>query len=503
MYGEGATGGVINILTHKKGIGQGGQVGARVGSYGQRETQATLGKEIGDWSLMASGFERHANNHRDNFKSNEQSMLLQGNWRKESNSINLRYASQTLTSGLPGGVNLSDFMNRSRLSYKPQDHGKTTAESWFVGLGGLVSGWNWVSELTHKRKNVESVYVVDGYATLNQTPTNRLGLRAWYKDQMGALESKTLLGFDDEIWTQNRNDGSRIEQKMQAIYGKYELSHRPSGLSGFMGARRTLANKNASSDPLVGITGGINDRNTSADGGLSWLMNQQSELYVYRGNSFRLANSDEYVCYYQCSSNPVNVLAPQKSQDTEVGYKFKTNRWQQTLRAYQHKLTNEIGLDITNFNNVNYDPTVHKGVEWDQMLQLNRQWSVKTQLASRDNRFVSGQYAGQKMPAPENSVQMQLTHAWNKDARLTWATTWFSAQKIVGDFAGTCAEKIPGFATHDVVYFRQMDQWQWTAGIKNLGDKNYYTLRTRCDATAKSVYPEAGRSFFVGGKYLF
>ena len=107
------------------------------------------------------------------------------------------------------------------------------------------------------------------------------------------------------------------------------------------------------------------------------------------------------------------------------------------------------------------------------------------------------------MPAPQESAQAQLTHSWDKNTRLTWSTTWFAAQKIPGDFAGTCANKIPGFATHDVFFFRQIDQWQWTAGVKNLTDKSYYTTRTRCDGTEKSIYPEAGRSFFVGGKYLF
>ena len=166
-------------------------------------------------------------------------------------------------------------------------------------------------------------------------------------------------------------------------------------------------------------------------------------------------------------------------------------------------MTNEIGLDASNFNNVNYDPTLHKGIEWDQIFNFNSQWMFKTQIAARDNRFISGQYAGQKMPAPENSAQLQVTHAWDKETRLTWSSTWFSSQKIPGDFDGTCSEKIPEFAVHDLLFFKQMDQWQWSAGIKNLGDKNYYTVRTRCNPTLKSFYPETGRSLFVGGKYLF
>ncbi len=502
MYGEGATGGVINIITHQKGIGPGGQLGFRVGNFGQRETQATVGQQVGDWALMASGFKRMSDNHRDNFRTDEQSVLLQGSWRKDQNKLTLRHASQVLNSGLPGGMTEADFLSRSRVSYKPSDNGKTLAESWLASLAGTTHSWNWVADWTHRRKTVESNYVADSYATKTTTPSDRWGLRAWQKGQLGAFSTQVVLGLDAESWKQTRLDESRIEQNMQAAYGKFELGHAPSGLTGFVGARRTLADKKAS----AGLDGGVLDRNTSADGGLSWVMSERSQAYVYRGNSFRLANADEYVCYPvygTCAANPVNTLAPQRSQDTELGYQFTTAQMRQAVRVYQHKLTHEIGLDQNNSSNINYDPTVHKGVEWDQSLRLNSNWSLKTQVASRDNRFVAGTFAGQTMPAPQESIQAQLTHAWNNNARLTWTTTWFSEQRIPGDFAGTCASKIPSFNTHDLFYFRQVAQWQWTAGVRNLTNENHYTVRTRCSPTSRSIYPEAGRSFFVGGKYLF
>ena len=45
----------------------------------------------------------------------------------------------------------------------------------------------------------------------------------------------------------------------------------------------------------------------------------------------------------------VTTLAPDK-----VLFKTKSDRLQETVRIYQHRLTNEIGLDASNFNNVNY-----------------------------------------------------------------------------------------------------------------------------------------------------
>jgi iron complex outermembrane receptor protein len=502
MYGEGATNGVINIITRRKGIGRGGQVGLGFGSFGLKEIQTTLGQEAGAWSLTASGFRRQSNNHRENFKTDEDSLFLQGNWQQDKMVMNFRFSQQNLHSGLPGGISVSDFMSRSPVSYKPDDYGKTNSESFSAHVASYRHNWNWIAEWTHRRKTVDSFYVLDGYSTSTKTPSDRVGLRSWTRGQLASFQSVTVLGLDAEAWEQIRSDHSRIEQNMHAVYGKYEISHSETGLSSFIGARRTLADKQASS----GLGGGVSQSNNSFETGISWVMNNTSQIYAYRGNSFRLANSDEYVCYPiygTCPASPINNLLPQRSQDLEFGYKFKTDQTQQTVRIYQHDLTNEIGLDITNFNNINYDPTRRKGVEWEQSHQFDSRWSIKTNVASRANRFIAGPYAGNKIPAPEDSVLFQLTHAWSKGARLTWSSHWFSAQRVSGDFSSSCSDKIPGFALHDIFYFNQIDAWQWSVGVKNVADKNYYTVRTRCNPTSRSVYPEVGRSFIMSGKYLF
>jgi outer membrane receptor protein involved in Fe transport len=37
----------------------------------------------------------------------------------------------------------------------------------------------------------------------------------------------------------------------------------------------------------------------------------------------------------------------------------------------------------------------------------------------------------------------------------------------------------------------------------NLADRSYYSVRTRCNANLKSIYPEAGRTYVLSAQYKF
>ena len=74
---------------------------------------------------------------------------------------------------------------------------------------------------------------------------------------------------------------------------------------------------------------------------------------------------------------------------------------------------------------------------------------------------------------------------------------WVSEQKIAGDFGNTCQDHIASYTLVNARFSQKINTWTLSAGVNNLLDKHYYNLRTRCDATKKSVYPEAGRTFLV------
>ncbi len=76
-------------------------------------------------------------------------------------------------------------------------------------------------------------------------------------------------------------------------------------------------------------------------------------------------------------------------------------------------------------------------------------------------------------------------------------TQWVSSQKISGDFGNTCQDDIASYALVNARYSQKINSWTLSAGVNNLFDKHYYNLRTRCDPTKKSIYPEVGRTFLV------
>jgi iron complex outermembrane receptor protein len=72
-----------------------------------------------------------------------------------------------------------------------------------------------------------------------------------------------------------------------------------------------------------------------------------------------------------------------------------------------------------------------------------------------------------------------------------------SSQRIAGDLDNTCTDRLGGFGQSRVRYAHQLGDWQWALTVNNVLDRQYVNYRTRCDATKRSVYPEAGRTWLL------
>jgi iron complex outermembrane recepter protein len=504
LYGEGATGGVINVIT-SKGTGEpGGVVSVGAGNLGTTDTRATLraGHGAMRYQLSANAFD--TDNQRNNFGNRERNLVGRATWAEAQSLLSVQLANQTATGGLPGGLTVSDFNQNPKKAYKPNDNGKTETNSILLNAETLVGDWHMATDLNRKLLQVESNYFADGYFSKNQTAFNRIGFRGWNEFHTSSLKHRVLLGLDNEQWEQiqaSNYDRASIEQKSDAAYSRYEVTSQSMGVQAFLGARRTLSERDASGDRA----GKLQVNNTSWEIGGAVKASDKAEVFARLGTSFRLANADEFSCStYYCPVNTVNMLKPQTSRDMETGYRREQawGRW--SVRFYQHDLTDEIGLAADNMSNINYDTTRRQGVEWDMSALMSASWTTGLQYANRRAIFRDGVYAGKDVPmVPQQTMTARSVHQLSATQTLMVAAQWMSEQRVTGDFDNTCTDKIPSYGLVNMRYSQKIDSWTLSAGFNNLFDKSYYNYRTRCDPTAKSVYPEAGRTFMVTAQNRF
>ncbi len=512
-HGEGATGGVINIVTSKGLAEPGGSVAFGVGSRQTREARASVRTGTGNWRHQLYGTVYDTDNHRDNYRARDRSVLARSTWSEGDSLFSAQLGLQDQRGGLPGGLTVDDFNSNPRQTLKPEDRGSNQTRNLLLSGEGTLAGWRLGFDLNHRESNADATYVADGYLSGADTAANRGGLKAWRSfDALGASH-RLLVGTDIERWTQDKlldwgvwgTSRIRVQQRSDAAYLRHEVEWRPQGIKVHAGVRRTVSEREASGDSL----GSLAVNNTSWELGAAMRLALGPEVYGRMGTSFRLANSDEFSCSgFTCPPNTLNMLRPQTSRDQELGLRQRTAQGQWALRVYRSSLVNEIGLSIIVPSafpyNTNYDPTLRQGVELEASGRLLPKLEAGVVAAARQSEFRQGDYAGKRIPMVANqSLTSRFTYQPFAGQQWVLLTQWVSDQRIGGDLDNSCSQTIPAYAVTNLRVSQKVADWTLSTQVTNLLDRHYYDYRTRCDPTKQSVYPQAGRSFMLSASRNF
>jgi len=504
LHGDGATAGVINVITQKGLVEPGGSVGVLAGSLGTREAKFSLHTGEGAWRFQVHGGRHETDNHRDNYARQENNGLARATWSQGTAQWSFQLGAQEYKGRLPGGLTVEDFHTNPHKTYYADDHGSGRSSNALISGEFSVQDWRVGVDLNQRWNNMESVYVRPSYTYTDASDSRakRLGLRTWREYRSEGIVQKLILGLDAENWSQNRNGGdSLLEQSSRALYARHETNFLAQGLSVYAGARRTQAQREISGS-AVGL---LDARNTSWELGATLRLSEASQVFARTGTSFRLATIDEFACYpypgYSCPTDP-NRLRPQTSRDHEVGYRQSQSWGKWTARYYRNDLNNEIGYDGS--ANVNFDPTRREGFEVESQHRLSSSVDAAVQAAHRKAIFRSGPNEGREVPmVPHDSLTARVSWRMSSTQRLILSGQWVAQQRVTGDWDNACTDKIPSYGVLNLRYNHQVDLWTYSLAVNNLTDHLYYNYRSRCSPTAKSVYPEAGRALYLSAQRRF
>jgi iron complex outermembrane recepter protein len=336
-------------------------------------------------------------------------------------------------------------------------------------------------------------YDVDGH---NQS------LRAMHNLGNAQLGNSLSLGFERAAWDREVLGafGSTASQRSRSFYIRDELTWKATGTRLSAGVRKETTQQDESGSALSPRTS-----NNAWELGVKQPLNASTSVYGRIGNSFRLANVDEF-----SFTAPGQTLKPQTSRDLELGAQYLTGAFKADLRWYQSALKNEIGYDptIPNANsfsgfgaNVNFDDTRRSGLELDGRYAVSPQLALQLNAAWRKAQFTAGAFAGKSVALVPNRT-LSLRADWTPAVghRLSGGVRIVSAQ--APDFANLC--RIPAFETVDVRYSMQWKSAEFSLGVGNLFDRKFYTQAFRCTAgVTTSIYPEAGREVSAAVKIAF
>jgi iron complex outermembrane receptor protein len=504
LFGEGATGGVIQVFTRRAGqAGTHGSVFAEAGQFNQHDLRASVTHRIDKLSLDAAINNRGTDNYRANsdFKQTTFSGGLQLAY--DGGRAGVRIESSRQDQRFPGSLTLEEFEANPRQTNTPNDFGSLDTDRVSAFAEYRLGTVDLAAELSHRERHVEATYVSSfGTTALAfDSRQTQFSPRMRQLTSFGGMLNELVAGVDLIRWERKTTSSFSLadaKQDSKAFYLRDELRFDPAHDGRLaVGARHEVFDRDFV-DPLGMPPESPSQSQNAWEVQGSYRLVPLLNLYAKAGQSYRVANVDEY----SYRAGPAS-LKGQTSHDLELGATFGNDARQLTARVFRHNLNNEIFFDPTVGwgANTNLDPTRRQGVELDAQAALAAGWRATAHVQHVSAKFTEGPNAGREMVlVPKNIVTARLSWVPGDGQSADIGAQWVDTQRYGSDFTNGCGARIPSYTTFDARYARKLGAWEFALSGLNLADRHYYSNAFDCKA---GIYPSDGRQLKLSARYDF
>ena len=459
LYGNGAVGGVINIVTRRRydnsaGLEvNGGSYGSLGGSGYATGHQGSLSGAVAMSTLDSDGY-------RDNNEVRNHSAFADVRYQQDGIEAYFTANGEKQELGLPGGRSEAQFRNDPQGTDTPFDDAEQDNYWLMPGLRIALRG-NTALTLEASKRRQEQTFAFASSGSFGETVVESYSVTPKLEGQhtTGSAVHNWTLGLDlhEYDYDSRTSFGNReLEQSQQAWYLHNLVSLTPK-LSLSAGARKlesTLSGEGADKE----------QDGEMYEAGIRYTFTGNLALFAGAQRSVRIANVDEL--------SPFNPpIDPQTGKGYTAGASWSQGRQHSTLTFWRAEIDNEILFDPVSFTNRNLeDRTVHKGVSINSRWRLDKDITFTANASAQQARFDGGPFSGNDVPlVPEHT--MELIADWQ-------ALTWLSAQishRYVGDrhYDGDVDNeyrKLDHYRTTDLQLTARYRKLYLKAGVYNLED---------------------------------
>jgi iron complex outermembrane receptor protein len=550
LYGDGAVGGVINIVTKNSA---GAKPSARVegggGSLATLDGKLSASASSGPFSVAAYLHSFRTDGWRDNNTTKQNQAVGDLRYRSPEGTAFFNIMADDLNQRLPGPRNIANgpFVGNFN-QYATDPRGTNTPLDWFErqniavrggvtrnfgnGIEGILDG-----SVRHKKTDFASFFPFGGFFPPN-TPSsfNTTTLDAYsvtprinFDQTFNAMRVKMIAGVDvyKTVYQSERmafqgaapNHIYDFDQLTTGVYAQPTVTiNKQTDIS--VGGRIQRNNFHARDifNPLAPVSpAGVNPQGLPLDTGetrrayhvgFEHRFSPAFAWFARMAQSFRVPNIDERVGMAAVFAVTNFNLKTQRSHDYETGVRVHMGPLDIQSSVYDMYLTDELHFSPITFANTNLDPTRRYGVENMATLRVNESVRLKGSLAYTRAIFRSGPFAGNDVPEVAR---------WTGSAGVSWdiyqrylttdVVARFASRRFSdGDEANASPIRIPSSTVVDVRLGGEIRNFFWSFTVQNLFDYKYYdyALDTSFPGnTFVSVYPLPGRTFMFSAGATF
>lgn len=526
LYGDGAVGGVINIIT-KTGVAQppSGRVEAGFGSFNQRELNASAAGSQGPFAVSVSGNAVNSDGYRVNNYVRQRNAVGDLRYTGDQGSAWFNVSGDDQHLGLPGArlvtLTSSELDRDRRGATTPNAFSSKTGGGLTFGVSRMFGqGIELIADGNLRRKDQTIFSTLFGADTsdLRQLTTGSLTPRAIINSQLFGAPTKFTTGID---YYNSDLDAKRSVALSDPPYHSYDLNQQATAIywqqtvgvlptTDISGGARLQQTRLSARDRYDDMAPGAFDAQaTPLDSvetqhalhlGFEHRFSPMFAMFGRVARSFRTPNVDERI---GVNAFPVDFnLKTQTSRDIEGGVRGRFGAFDWQSSVYEMLLNNEIlFIPFPPIGaNINLDPTRRVGVENSATLRLSDAVRLKGGLSYTRATFREGMYAGNDVP---------LVSRWTENLGLSWdvyqkfavfdaVVRWVGDRRMDNDQANF-QPMIPSHATVDVRLGGEVKNLFWSVAVQNLFNVQYFDYAVASSATfgRYNAYPLPGRIYMV------
>lgn len=518
LYGAGATGGVIRVVTRSADSSKAaGYVQAGAGSYNGYSLRGGMSKQYENGAVRFDASTYDTNNYRQNNAVHQDTVLVSGSRNFGQGTLSLRLGGEEQQLQLPGSRTVDANTGENQLAAAPQ--GASTPNDW-SNLASQFAVVSWSAPLgagrfiadIGQRERQQHAYLSGSYIGGSSSQTT---VSPRYRLPYTALNGSHFLvvGADWSNWDYDSSSHGGWSnyslvgnQQNQSVYFDNVSSWNQTTVS--VGARQEQVEQTASNTQTSSTYANGKQTNTVN----AWELGAKHRfdrvaVFGKVGQSYRLPVIDEIVSYGTPLSTP---LKPQTSHDSEAGVEYVLDNGKLRATAYQMNLNNELHYNAITYSNMNLSPTRRQGVELEGNWHLSPVLDVFANYTYADAKFVSGVYSGvnvtgKRVPlVPRHSASAGFDWKVGGGHRVSMQANYVGQQIYDNDQSNTFGQQIPAYTTVDAKWQYLHGNWRYSFAVNNLTNEKYYTYGIRSSTLGRfNAYPMPERNFWATAEYRF
>jgi len=485
LYGNGAVGGVINIITRRRYENSAG-LEVNGGSYNSLGGSAYATGHQGNLSGAVAMSTLDSDGYRDNNEVRNHNAFADLRYQQDGIEAYFTASGEEQELGLPGGRTEAQFRNDPQGTDTPFDDAEQDNYWLMPGLRIALRG-NTALTLEASKRRQEQTFDYVSSGSFGETVVESYSVTPKLEGQLAtgdAVHNWTLgLDLHEYDYDSQTSFGNReLEQSQRAWYLHNLVSLTPK-LSLSAGARKlesTLSGEGADKE----------QNGEMYEGGIRYTFTGNLALFAGAQRSVRIANVDEL--------SPFNPpIDSQTGKGFTTGASWSQGRQHSTLTLWRAEIDNEIVYDPISFTNRNLeDRTVHKGVSINSRWRLDKNLMLTINASAQQARFDGGPFDRNDVPlVPEHTLQ--LIADWQA---LSWLSTQIS-HRYVGDrrYDGDLNNrfrKLDHYRTTDLQLTARYRAFYLKAGVYNLEDHQVVDYGNFSNTTSTAtLYPLPERHY--------